>query len=252
MAAPEQASLEKIVETGLVDIETLHPGGLALAEELAAMCKIEMGAAVLDVACGTGETDCFLSERRGARVIGLDVSPQMTRRAQQKARSRGREAAILNADAQRLPFRDACFEVVICECTLCLLNKRQALAEMVRVVRPGGRVGMHDLCWRADAPERMKRTLAEIEGETPETLQGWQRLFADAGLSRIDAVDKSHLIPAWMKESKTRLGESGQLKLFRQVLRRWGVRGVWRILQTEKIFSSDRLGYGIVAGTKPA
>ena len=75
----EQASLENLVETGLLEVEILHPGGLALAQELAELCKIQTGTEVLDVACGTGETGCFLTERFGARVVGLDWSRQMIR-----------------------------------------------------------------------------------------------------------------------------------------------------------------------------
>lgn len=60
----------------------------------------------------------------------------------------------------------------ICECTLCFLDKRRVLDEMVRVVRSGGYVGMHDLYWKKGASEVSKRTLAEIEGENPVTLGG--------------------------------------------------------------------------------
>ena len=180
METVEQASLENLVETGLLEVEILHPGGLALAQELAELCKIQTGTEVLDVACGTGETGCFLTERFGARVVGLDWSQQMIRHAEQKVQARGLQVELRKGDAHHLPFPDASFDVVICECTLCLLDKEQVLGEMVRVVMPGGRVGMHDLCWQADAPEELQQTLAEIEGARPETLQGWQRLFGQA------------------------------------------------------------------------
>jgi SAM-dependent methyltransferase len=154
------------------------------------------------------------------------------------------------ADAHHLPFPEAAFDAAVCECTLCTLDKEQVLREMVRVVRPGGRVGMHDLCWREDSPEDLKRTLAEIEGERPETLEGWRQLFAQAGLAEIRAVDKSSLIPRWMKESRKQLGLVGQLVLAWKIIRRWGIRGLRRILRSERVFSSERLGYGIVVGTK--
>ena len=233
-----------------LEVEILHPGGLALAQELAELCKIQTGTEVLDVACGTGETGCFLTERFGARVVGLDWSQQMIRHAEQKVQARGLQVELRKGDAHHLPFPDASFDVVICECPLCLLDKEQVLGEMVRVVMPGGRVGMHDLCWQADAPEELQQTLAEIEGERPETLQGWQRLFGQAGLTQIGAVDKSSLIPHWMKESKKQLGLIGQLRLAWRIFRRWGICGLWRVLRTERIFSSQQLGYGIVVGTK--
>jgi SAM-dependent methyltransferase len=245
-----QASLEGLIETELLNVESLHPGGLELTEGLAELCEVRSGSDVLELACGTGESACFLAERRGARVVGLDASPRMIRRAEEKARARGLGVAFRQADAHHLPFPDAAFDVAICECTLCIFDKEQVLREMVRVVRPGGRVGMHDLCWREDTPEDLKRTLAEIEGERPETLEGWQRLFARAGLANVRAVDKSPLIHRWMKESRKQLGLIGQLRLGWKVIRRWGIRGLRRILRSERVLSSKQVGYGIVVGTR--
>jgi SAM-dependent methyltransferase len=245
-----QASLESLIETELLPVESLHPGGLELTEELAELCKIHRGTEVLELACGTGESACRLVERRGARVVGLDGSLRMLQRAEQKARARGLEVEFREADAHHLPFPDAAFDVAICECTLCLLDKEQVLREMVRVVRPGGCVGMHDLCWRENTPDDLKRALAEIEGERPETLDGWRQLFARAGLVEIRAVDKSFLIPRWMEESRKHLGLIGRLVLACRIIRRWGMRGLRRILRSERVFSSKQLGYGIVVGTK--
>jgi SAM-dependent methyltransferase len=245
-----EASLEALIETELLKVESLHPGGLELTEELAELCGLRRGSDVLELACGTGESACFLAEQRGARVVGLDGSPLMIRRAEQKARARGLQVEFREADAHHLPFPDAVFDVAICECTLCILEKEQVIRQMVRVVRPGGHVGMHDLCWREDTPDDLKRTLAEIEGERPETLEGWQRLFAQSGLAEIRAVDKSSLIPQWMRESRKQLGRMGQMALAWKVLRRWGFRGLRRILRSERVFSSDHLGYSIVVGTK--
>ena len=245
-----EASLEALIETELLKVESLHPGGLELTEELAELCGVRRGSDVLDLACGTGESACFLAERRGGRVVGLDGSPRMIRRAEQKARASRLQVEFREADAHHLPLPDAAFDVAICECTLCLLEKEQVIREMVRVVRPGGCVGMHDLWWREDTPDDLKRTLAEIEGERPETLEGWQRLFAQAGLAEIRAVDKSSLIPRWMKESRKQLGGMGQLALAWKIIRRWGFRGLRRILRSERVFSSAQLGYGIVVGTR--
>ena len=86
--------------------------------------------------------------------------------------------------------------------------------------------------------------------ERPETLEGWRRLFAYAGLVRIKAVDKSEVMSGWMQESRKQLGLAGQLRLALWIMRRWRIRGVWRVLQSERVFSSERLGYWIVVGTK--
>lgn len=246
----DQPSLEGLVETGMLALESLHPGGLETTRQLARLCDIQRGTRVLDVASGTGETACFLAETFGARVFGIDQSDEMIGRAEAKASARGLEVKFKSADAAHLPFNDSEFDAAICECTLCFLDKARVLLEMVRVVRPGGRVGMHDLYWKEGAPNGLKRTLAEIEGEKPETFEGWRQLFESTGLVQITAVDKSDVMSRWMQESRKQLALTGQLILILKIIRRWGLRGAWRVLQSERVFSSDLLGYALVVGTK--
>lgn len=246
----DRPSLEGIVETGMLTLDSLHPGGLETTRHLAKACNIQRGAAVLDVASGTGETACFLAETFDARVYGVDRSDEMICRAGAKANARGLQVKFKKADAVDLPFDDSEFDAAICECTLCFLDKPRVLGEMVRVVRPGGCVGMHDLCWKDGASDQLKHTLAEIEGEKPETLEGWRQLFESAGLVQITAVDKSEVKLRWMQKSRKQLGLTGQLTLGLKIIRRWGVRGLWRILRSERVFSNNFLGYVLVVGTK--
>jgi len=245
-----QPSLEGLVESGMLALESLHPGGLETTRQLARLCSIQRGAVVLDVASGTGETACFLTETFGARVAGVDRSDEMIRRAEVKANLRGSDVRFKNADATNLPFIDSEFDAALCECTLCFLDKPRVLREMARVVRPGGRIGVHDLYWKEGAPCGLKRTLADVEGEKPETLEGWRRLFESAGLVQVTTVDKSEVMSRWMQESRKELGMTGHLMLVLRILCRWGLRGAWRILRSERVFSSDRLGYALVVGTK--
>lgn len=250
MQEPAGPSLEALVESGMLTLDSLHPGGLETTRQLVRLCNIQRGAAVLDVASGTGETACYLAETLGARVYGVDRSREMTRRAEAKASARGLTVQFKQADAANLPFDNSGFDLAICECTLCLLDKLRVLREMVRVVRPGGCVGMHDLCWKEGASDQLKSTLAEIEGEKPETIEGWRRLFEIAGLAQITVVDKSGLMSGWLGESRKQLGLTGLVILAAKIIRQWGVRGLWRVLRSERVFSTDLLGYVLVVGTK--
>jgi hypothetical protein len=54
-----------------------------------------------------------------------------------------------------------------------------------------------------------------------------------------------------MQESRQQLGLMGLLILAFKVCRRWGFCGLWKVLQSERVFSSEFLGYGIVIGTRP-
>lgn len=245
-------SLEALIESEVLPLEVLHPGGLDTTRALAELCRVSESTPVLDVASGTGESACFLADSFGAAVVGVDHSARMVQRADRKARGRRtRLVEFVRGDAHRLPFRDEEFEVVISECTLSLLDKVTALGEMARVVRSGGRIGVHEICWREGAPERLKQRLFELEGERPESLAGWRRLFEDAGLHDVRAVDRSELIPLWMDESKRSLGLGVQLRAAGRVLRRWGLGGLRRVFASERLFRSEHLGYAMVVGEKP-
>ncbi|MGE0621661.1 MAG: class I SAM-dependent methyltransferase [Pseudomonadales bacterium] len=244
-------SLEALVESGVVMLASLHPGGLTLTTELARACGITTGTRVLDVACGAGESTCFLAAESGARVTGLDRSETLLERGRIKAAERGLDISFRHGDAQAMPFEDATFDVVICECTLSLLDKATTLAGMARVVRPGGCVGMHDLFWQPDAPEALRRRLARYEHEAPESLDGWRNLFVDAGLVDVHVEDHSAVKERWMRETRSQIGLLGQLRIGTYALRRWGFAGLWRILASQRLFSDRRLGYALVTGNRP-
>ncbi len=102
---------------------------------LVAHLALSAGLGVLDVGCGHGSMHSQLVEA-GARLVGLDRSFGMLL----AARAHGR-VMYLQGDVQELPFADATFERVLAAHVLFHIPRReQALAEMRRVIRPGGRV----------------------------------------------------------------------------------------------------------------
>ncbi len=246
-----EPSLEALVETGIMPGAIFHPGGLALSEELAVLCGIKSTYEILDVACGTGETACFLAETFGCRVVGIDATELQIRRAQAKGAERHLSVEFRQADAHHLPFPDDIFDALICEATLCHLEIGQALNEMVRVTKPGGQVGIHDLCWQVNTPAIIKKRYAELEHERPETLAGWASRFQQSNLVDIRMVDKSHVYPTWLKVAKRSFGFFGQLMISCAVLKRWGFAGLWRIRESRRIWESEHMGYGMIVGSKP-
>ena len=99
---------------------------------------------VLDVGCGTGELARRLIERWPTlRVTGIDLSPNMLRCAAEKRSG----AALLAAEAHRLPLGDGSFDVVICANAFHYFRQPdRALEEMRRVLRPAGRLVLVDWC----------------------------------------------------------------------------------------------------------
>lgn len=98
---------------------------------------------VLEVAIGTGLN---LSHYPSAvRLTGVELSPAMLAIARDRAAHIGRPIRLVPADAQALPFPGASFDTVVCTLSLCAVpDDRAAIAEMWRVLRPGGRLLLLD------------------------------------------------------------------------------------------------------------
>jgi ubiquinone/menaquinone biosynthesis C-methylase UbiE len=98
---------------------------------------------VLEVAVGTGRNFTFYPQ--GVRLSGIDLSPAMLEIARKRAEELGVDADLRKGDAQKLPFADASFDTVVCTLSLCSIpDDRRAIAEMKRVLRPGGRLLLLD------------------------------------------------------------------------------------------------------------
>lgn len=110
------------------------------ALERVAVCATDT---LLDLACGTGDL-AELARARGARVIGVDFAGEMLRRARRRLDSQAPGApCLVRADVAALPFAAACASVVACGFALRnFVSIPEALAEMARVLRPGGRLAL--------------------------------------------------------------------------------------------------------------
>jgi demethylmenaquinone methyltransferase/2-methoxy-6-polyprenyl-1,4-benzoquinol methylase len=98
---------------------------------------------ILDVAAGTAGVSLQIAERTGAQVVGLDLTPQMLATAARNVAAAGANGhvTLLNARAEQLPFADASVDALTFTYLLRYVADPQAtLAELARVVRPGGTV----------------------------------------------------------------------------------------------------------------
>lgn len=176
--------------------DSYHPGGLRLTRHLAVAAGIAPGQRILDVASGPGTTALLLADEFGADVDGIDLGAASVERAVAAALERkvGDRVRFRVGDAERLPFPDATFDAVISECAFCTFpDKATAAAEMARVVKPGGRVGLIDM---TVDPRHLDTELASLAGwiaclADARPLDEYAAIFCEAGLNvtRAEAHD---------------------------------------------------------------
>lgn len=113
-----------------------------VGESLAEACDLCWDERVLDVAAGNGNAS-LAAARRGCKVTATDYVPTLLERAAERARADHLEVYFQTADAENLPFADASFDAVLSTFGVMFTpDQPRAAAEMLRVCRPGGRIGL--------------------------------------------------------------------------------------------------------------
>jgi SAM-dependent methyltransferase len=163
--------------------------GPTLVEEL----DIQRGLKVLDVACGAGNV-AIPAALAGADVTGLDITPALLQRGAVLAAASGVDVTWVDGDAEDMPFADASFDAVTSAVGVMFCpSHEKAAAELVRVCRPGGSIGL--IAW---TPEGLIGSLfgvlkpfapAPPPGAKPGPLWGTESHVAEL---LGDAVDELH------------------------------------------------------------
>jgi SAM-dependent methyltransferase len=110
------------------------------AAKLVNFAGVKAGQRVLDVACGTGVV-AVTCARRGARVTGLDLTPELLDAARENAKIAAVEIDFHEGDAEQLPFPDATFDAVLSQFGHMFAPRPDvAIAGMLRVLKPGGTI----------------------------------------------------------------------------------------------------------------
>ncbi len=168
------------------------------------------GALILDVAAGAAHLGRALAPR-AARVVALDLTPEMLEQGRRLAAAQGLgNITFLNADATVLPWAARAFDLVACRLTLHQVGDPAAVVrEMVRVTRPGGRIGVTDMVASQDPAvaaetERLERLRDPSHGRTL-TLPAIQSLLTAAGadVTGVSRRDNPVDLEDWMSRTRT-------------------------------------------------
>jgi ubiquinone/menaquinone biosynthesis C-methylase UbiE len=159
----------------------------ALWRRTVELARLQPGAEALDVGCGTGTLALAVARRVGAsgRVVGIDPSAQQIARARAKAARRHAPIEFRTGVIEALPFPDQTFDVVFSTLMMHHLPaplKRQGLAEIARVLKPGGRLVIGDFVRRQDRTGRAAHFHA---GGT--SMVELSSLLADSGFDNMQA-----------------------------------------------------------------
>jgi SAM-dependent methyltransferase len=128
--------------TGDYDAMMLQEGLYEVGARIVRLVGVRAGEEVLDIACGTGNA-AIPAAQTGARVTGVDLTPEMLDVGRRRADAAGVEIEWVEGDAEDLPFDDQRFDVVLSTFGCMFAPRHEVVADEIgRVLRPGGRMGL--------------------------------------------------------------------------------------------------------------
>ena len=194
----------------------LRPGGLVLTRRMIDALSISSEDRVVEFAPGMGATARMVLRRKPLQFWGVEREPAAAARLE-SVLPRGK-AEIVEGQAEHSGLQDACASVVYGEAMLSMQTsqqKKRIFSEARRLLAPGGRYGIHELCFRPDAiSEAMRREIeAEMSkeihvGVQPLCSSEWKQLFEQQGLDVI-----------WCGEADLDLLEPGRMLQDEGILR---------------------------------
>lgn len=221
---------------------------------------------LLDVSSGRGTQAVFYAQHFGVTVVDVDLADDMIAAARHQAASAGLADRVRfeKGDSQSLPFEGQRFNAVVNECAVGIPDDSQkVLDEMVRVAKPGAVLAIHESLWRRPLPNEEKTELAERYGTTPLEAGQWEAMLRKAGVDDIIVETEPWSQPEmfWKIRTERDVAKPSQvlsllerIRTVGRVYDRFGLKGIFRALENEKLFyraiMDGKIGYGLFKGVK--
>ena len=162
-----------------------------------ALAGLKQGEVVLDLGSGAG-IDVFLAVKRvgtSGKVIGVDMTKDMIKRATTLAKERGyKNVEFRLGEIESLPIEDYSIDVVISNCVINLCpNKEKAFNEIFRVLKTEGRLMISDLVTNGELPQEVRKSFEAWAGCIAGALQknNYLKLIRDAGFSEVKVISEA-------------------------------------------------------------
>jgi SAM-dependent methyltransferase len=168
-----------------------------------ATANLRPGEVVVDLGCGGG-LDVFLAAHKvgpTGKAIGIDMTPAMIERARTNAEGVGNVEFHL-ATIDKLPLADASVDVVISNCVINLATDKPAVfREIVRVLKPGGRLAVSDIALKKPLPAELAKDIEAYVGciAGAELIENYRRQLLEAGFKQVEVVDSGSDLNSYSK-----------------------------------------------------
>lgn len=146
------------------------------------------GMKILEAGCSVGDASAYLASGKKLDMTAFDISGELIRQAEEKhGGGKNRKLRFLCADAAELPFADGSFDGLFSESAFSPMpKKREALREYCRVLRPGGRLLIHDFVIRNGGEELLREEVVHIPCFAGvQTRECYEDMMQRAGFRRL-------------------------------------------------------------------
>lgn len=206
----------------LAPVDEFHMGGRAASEHFLDRFALTEAMHVLDVGCGLGGAARFVADRYGARVSGVDLTPEFvaTGRALNDWVGLGERITLEQGSALAMPFEDETFDAAyMMHVGMNITDKRALFADVARVLKPGAVFGVYDVMRIGNGPLAYPVPWAS----SPDTCalaepDAYRTALSANGLSLEEEVDRRDFAVEFFAAMKARVAEHGPPPLGLHVL----------------------------------